>query len=261
MKTKLFMMLLGLTYMFSCTNYNHLSYSRVDRSKKTIQSSPEELIASDHKMTQEIKDEEKEAKKNSIETQPIQTIKQQKKDPYLPKEVASHPSVTLGVKEGNYKLLDADPPCSTIVLKDGSIIEARNVKVTHKSVFFQTCDKSERLSISRKEVDRILATNKSEYLERGISESRLKDRHTNVFAVLLFVLCFLVPIATGLLLYYQLWVYAGVVALGFLTTCLIFMFFVNHDLSTLKGVGLMVSATVMAIVNIIGHLFFIDEYI
>jgi heme/copper-type cytochrome/quinol oxidase subunit 4 len=163
--------------------------------------------------------------------------------------------------ERKVSTLASNPPCSTIVLYNGTTIEARNIKVTHRDVFFQTCDKEKRLSVPRKEVVRILATTDTELLNSGVSESRFKDRHTNGFAILMFVLSFLVVVGTSALLYYQLWLFAGLVAVGFVVACLFFLFFVNHDLSSLKGIGLLVTALILGILNVVMQSLLIGEYL
>lgn len=261
MKTKLFMILLGLFYLYSCSNYNHLNYVRTKPSIKVeseIQTGDNGSTKTKNQTIVQHTDLLIDRKEEPLTVQPNPTMKSETTNSDLEvfeKKIKREPAYVIETQQSS------NPPCSTIVLTNGTTIEARNVKVTHRDVFFQTCDKDKRLSIPRNEVDRILATNDVDLLEKGVSESRFKDRYMNLFALLAFILGFIVITGTCFLMYFQLWLYAAILALGFLAACLILLFFVNHDLSSLKGVGLLVGATVMSIVNILGQLLLLGEYL
>ena len=156
------------------------------------------------------------------------------------------------------KIKTATVPCSTIVLKNGKTIEARDIKVTSRNVSFKTCgNEKEYLFVPRKSVSRIIASKDLERINSGVSEGRMKDRYNNYFSLFYFI------ISMGILVLclYMLAFY-GLTAISFLVSGIglilgaLLLFFALTDLSTIRGVmftiaGLVLSACAFIIAGLV----------
>lgn len=241
----------------ACTStqfYSRLKYQKNNSSTSTHQNNranKEELpnhlsqsSPSDVELKKEIRKDELVSKPlgKKKESQPKKELEWSTQSMYERKRESKQPEV---VKMG-------PPACSTIVLKSGETIEGRSIKVNRQTVSFKSCgDTTKILFVERDEVVRIIATTDAENMTKGISEGRRKDRYTNAFSIVYFILAVLALFGVIIILFTPLFYLSFVIGAIGLGVGLLLLTLALTDLSTIHGVGLIVGGIVASIAAIL----------